>query len=234
MVAEDRLTPKARAAARKILFGAPLATAAIFADEYRVTHPETSRWHYVDIPFEETKYDEARDCQVLTTGDCVIRAIERAKAIVKDASAKPFDRADALKYLVHFMGDLHQPFHAIERKQADGTGDEGGNKVNVTFLGDRTNLHSLWDSGLITHSGRTAEDYAKLLKEQLAGMNETVWRSGTTADWAGESHDAAKKAYVDDHAVLAQPYFDAQIGVVDRRLALAAARLAMVLEDLLK
>jgi hypothetical protein len=65
-------------------------------------------------------------------------------------------------------------------------------------------------------------------------MNETVWRSGTTVDWAMESHAAAKTAYVDDQAVLAQPYFDAQIGVVDRRLALAAARLAMVLEDLLK
>jgi hypothetical protein len=234
MVAEDRLTPKTREAARKILFGAPLATSAIFADEYRVTHPETSRWHYVDIPFEETKYNEERDCAVLTTGDCIIRAIERAKTIVKDVSAKPFDRADALKYLVHFMGDLHQPFHAIERKLPDGKGDEGGNKVDVTFFGERTKLHALWDSGLILHTGRTAEDYATVLKQQLAGMNETVWRSGTTVDWAMESHAAAKTAYVDDQAVLAQPYFDAQIGVVDRRLALAAARLAMVLEDLLK
>jgi hypothetical protein len=156
MVAEDRLTPKTREAARKILFGAPLATSAIFADEYRVTHPETSRWHYVDIPFEETKYNEERDCAVLTTGDCIIRAIERAKTIVKDVSAKPFDRADALKYLVHFMGDLHQPFHAIERKLPDGKGDEGGNKVDVTFFGERTKLHALWDSGLILHTGRTA------------------------------------------------------------------------------
>jgi hypothetical protein len=60
-------------------------------------------------------------------------------------------------------------------------------------------------------------------------MSETVWRSGTLVDWAVESHDAAKLGYVDDGAVLGQSYFDAQIGVVDRRLALAAARLALSL-----
>jgi hypothetical protein len=152
MVAEDRLTPNARKAVRKMLLGAPLATTAIFADEYRVTHPETFRWHFVDIPFEESDYLEQRDCQVLTTGDCVIHAIERAKATIKDTSAKPFDRADALKYLVHFVGDLHQPFHAIERKQANGKGDEGGNLVDVKFFGEPTNLHTLWDSGLIFHA----------------------------------------------------------------------------------
>jgi S1/P1 Nuclease len=234
MVAEDRLTPQTRKAVRKILSGAPLATAALFADEYRVTHPETTRWHFVDIPFEASGYDEARDCQVLTNGDCIIHAIERAKAVIKDPKAKPFDRSDALKYLVHFVGDLHQPFHAIERKQADGSGDEGGNKVDVKFFDNRTNLHALWDSGLILDTERTAEDYAALLKQQLAGMNETQWRTGTTVDWAHESHAAAKQAYVDDNAVLGQAYFDAQIVVVDKRLALAGARLAWVLEEILK
>jgi len=234
MVAEDRLSPATRQAARKILSGATLATAAIFADEYRVTHPETSRWHFVDVPYEEATYSETRDCEVQVSGDCVIRAIERAKTMIKDPATKFFDRADALKYLVHFVGDLHQPFHAITRKQPDGTGDEGANKVNVTFFGDHTNLHAVWDSGLILHTGRTAEDYATFLKEnQLAGMSETVWRSGTLVDWAVESHDAAKLAYVDNGAVLGQSYFDAQIGVVDKRLALAAARLALILEELL-
>ena len=86
-----------------------MATAALFADEYRVAHPETNRWHYIDIPFDATGYDDARDCVVETTGDCVIRAIERAKALVKHPQTPFYDRADALKYLVHFVGDLHQP-----------------------------------------------------------------------------------------------------------------------------
>src|SRR5215831_1882556 len=104
MVAEDRLSPATRQAARKILSGATLATAALFADEYRVTHPETSRWHFVDIPFEATGFDEARDCQVQVVGDCIIHAIERAKAMIMDPATKVFDRVDALKYLVHFVG----------------------------------------------------------------------------------------------------------------------------------
>jgi len=229
MVAEDRLTPQTRKAVRKILLGAPLVTAALFADEYRVTHQETFRWHFVDIPFDASGYDETRDCEVLTNGDCIIHAIDRAKAVIKDPKAKPFDRADALKYLVHFVGDLHQPFHAIERN-----GDEGGNKVKVKFFDDDdTNLHSVWDSGLILHTERPAEDYAALLKQQLAGMNESVWRTGTTVDWALESHAAGKLAYVDNHAVLGQAYQDAQIVVVDKRLALAAARLAWILEEIL-
>src|SRR5262249_17339451 len=233
-VAEDRLSPKARQAARKILLGAPLATAALFADEYRVTHPETSRWHFVDIPFEATGFDEARDCQVQVVGDCIIHAIERAKAMIMDPATKVFDRADALKYLVHFVGDLHQPFHAIERKLPDGKGDEGGNKVDVMFFGEKTNLHALWDSGLILHTA-TAEDYAQHLKQDvLAAMPESEWRNGTLIDWAVESHAAAKLAYVDDNAVLGQAYLDANIGVVDRRLALAGARLAMILEELFK
>ena len=95
MVAEDRLTPKARVAARKILSGASLATAALFADEYRVAHPETNRWHYVDIPFDATGYDDARDCVVETTGDCVIRAFKRAKALVKDPQTPFYDSMTA-------------------------------------------------------------------------------------------------------------------------------------------
>jgi hypothetical protein len=237
MVAEGRLTPKARATARKILSGAPLVTAALFADEYRVTHPETSRWHYVDIPFEATGYDDARDCAVQTAGDCVIRAIERAKALVKDPQTPIYDRADALKYLVHFVGDLHQPFHAIERKLPDGKGDRGGNDVRVKFFGAETNLHSVWDSGLILRTGRTAEDYARHLNDNfLATMSENEWRNGTLVDWALESHGAAKGAYVPvatPPVALDQAYFDTQIMVVDRRLALASARLAWILEDLL-
>src|SRR5262245_11333168 len=194
MVAEDRLTPQTRQAVRKILSGALLATAALFADEYRVTHPETFRWHFVDIPFEAAGYDEARDCEVLTNGDCIIHAIGRAKALIKDPKTKPFDRADALKYLVHYVGDLHQPFHAIERKHADGSGDEGGNLVKVKFFSADTNLHALWDYGLILQTGRTAEDYVALLKQQLASMDESTWRTGTTVDWALESHTAAKAA----------------------------------------
>jgi S1/P1 Nuclease len=235
MVAEDRLSPEARAAARKILLGAPLGTIGNFADEYRVTHPETQQWHFVDIPFEVPSYDETRDCAARSKGDCVIHAIERAIADIKNPKTAFFDRSDALKYLVHFVGDLHQPFHAIERKKPDGEGDKGGNDVHVKFFGDSTNLHTVWDSELIFHTGRTAEDYANFLKEQvLANMTPADWQNGSLIDWAVESHDAAKAAYVNNNDSIDQAYFDAQIKIVDKRLALAGARLAMILEQILR
>jgi hypothetical protein len=235
MVAEDRLSSSVRAKVRKILAGAPLATAALFADEYRVTHPETARWHFVDIPFDASGYDEARDCSVEVAGDCIIHAIERAKALVKNPKTEFYARADALKYLVHFVGDLHQPFHAVEGKLANGEGDQGGNKIKVKFFGEEDNLHSVWDTGLILHTGLTAEDYAKHLDtDTLAAMTDADWQNGTPVDWAIESHAATKSAYVSEHAVLDQAYFDAQIVVVDKQLARAGARLAMILEELLQ
>ncbi|RWO20280.1 S1/P1 nuclease [Mesorhizobium sp.] len=231
MVAEARLSPETREKIRDMLLGAPLVTTGIFADEYRVGHLETSRWHYVDMPFDATAYSASRDCAVLVTGDCIIAAVEREQAIIVDPKAKVFDRADALKRLVHWVGDIHQPFHAIERDS-----DEGGNKVNVHFFDDtKANLHSVWDSGLIRHSGVEAEPYVKhLLDDVLPTIPEAEWKNQDTAGWALGSHDAAKGAYVDNNAVLGQEYYDVQIKVVDRQLTLAGARLAVMLEGLVE
>ncbi|MEZ5873221.1 MAG: S1/P1 nuclease [Nitratireductor sp.] len=110
----------------------------MFADEHRVSHTETSRWHYVDIPYDKDSYDPQRDCAVEIEGDCIIEAISRELARIRDPEARVFDRADALKRLIHWVGDIHQPFHTIERD-----GDQGGNKVTVTFFGEaRKNLRS--------------------------------------------------------------------------------------------
>ena len=234
MIADDRLPPDIKVKARALLSGAPLATASIFADEYRLTHPETARWHYVDIPYDAASYDESRDCVTEMGGDCIIKAIARVEAVISDANARFYDRQDALKFLVHFMGDLHQPFHAIERPLNDGSPDQGGNLVHVKFFGAGTNLHSLWDSGLILHTGKAAEDYARELEgKYLAGKTNGEFAQGGLMDWAKESHDAAKAAYVGDKSDLGQPYFDSEIGVVDERLALAGARLASEITRLL-
>ena len=130
---------------------------------------------------------------------------------------------------MHFVGDLHQPFHAIERSLPNGDSDQGANLIDVTFFGESTNLHAVWDSGLILHAGRAAEDYTQYLKTNyLAGMSDAEWRTGSLADWAEESRDAARPAYVAKGAVLDQAYFDANIALADKRLALAGARLAMI------
>lgn len=240
MIAEDRLAPEVKEKARLFLSGAPLYTAALFADELRASqrklnHEETSGWHFVDIPFEHTAYNEATDCKEdAIYGDCIIKAIERSKAKIRDADACSFDRVDALKFLVHFVGDVHQPFHTINRI-TDGKPDHGGNDVNVTFFGEPWTLHAVWDDGLILRSKRTAEDYAYYLEHRvLAGRLSSEITNGDPVAWANDAHKLAQAAYVDNNTVLAEDYFNRFIPVVDEQLALAGARLAAELTEVLK
>lgn len=233
MLAEAKLSPEARAKIRKILFGAPLVTGAIMADDIRISRPETARWHFVDIPYEADHFDAGRDCAVEVTGDCVIAAIGREEKLIANPDASVYERADALKRLVHFVGDIHQPFHAIERA-VNGDSDRGGNLVKVTFFDDKkTNLHAVWDSGLILHTKLTAEQYVDHLSvDVVPKLAPADVAEGDPVKWAESSHRIAKAAYVKSGDVLSDDYFNAHIGDADRQLALAGSRLAAMLESL--
>lgn len=241
MLAEQRLSLKAELATREILLGVPLSNVGNFADDYRASgHPETERWHFVDIPYMDDgseKYDPARDCAVLISGDCVIAAIGREPPIFLDADQNVFARADALRRLVHWVGDIHQPFHTIERLQ-NGKPDRGGNELKLYFLdaADPTNMHSLWDSGLISQAGMTAEDYVKHLKaDVIPTLGASEMAVTDPVQWAMGSHALARVAYVDANLPgkplpkLTMAYYTQHITDVDHQLALAAVRLANML-----
>jgi hypothetical protein len=144
-VAEKNLTTATKAAVAKILGpGVSLADVANWADDYRITDPTTYNWHFVDIPLAANDYDPSRDCAPnAKSGDCVINALTREVAILKDLSASDDDRLKALKFVVHFVGDEHQPLHAEDHK------DKGGNAVVVTWFGKKDNLHRVWDTDII-------------------------------------------------------------------------------------
>ncbi|TGQ43708.1 MULTISPECIES: S1/P1 nuclease [unclassified Mesorhizobium] len=233
MLAEAKLSPEAKSKIRKILFGAPLVTGAVMADDIRISRPETARWHFADIPYEEDHFDAGRDCAAEVTGDCVIAAIGREKELIVNPEASVYDRADALKRLVHFVGDIHQPFHAIERT-VDGNSDQGGNLVKVTFFDDKkTNLHSVWDSGLILHTQLTAEQYVDhLSRDVVPKLAPADVAEADPIRWAESSHRIAKAAYVKSGDVLGDDYYNTHIGNVDQQLALAGSRLAAILESL--
>ena len=150
-IAQRRLSPAALAAINQILGGeVSLASISSWADDVRDQRPETYNWHFVDIPLNQTSYDQNLYCQdVPNRGDCVINAIERTRLMLADATATNNPRAEALKFLVHFVGDVHQPLHTV----AD---NKGENDLPVSFFTDptskrreMTNLHAVWDSGLI-------------------------------------------------------------------------------------
>jgi beta-galactosidase beta subunit len=231
-IAEARLTPAARAQVQVLLDGAHLADVAVWADDVRRDRPETSRWHYVDIPYDASGYDAARDCQATDEGDCVIAEIARDEKVLGDASRSKAERAEALKFLVHFVADMHQPLHSIERKDPiTGAGDRGGNEVRVTFFGRPANLHAVWDSGIVTRGAVTLE----LVQKWLATQDANTLAHGDPVRWALAAHAlAVSNTYViPANHQLGEDYVAKNVPVVVAQLGSAGVRLAAILNDVL-
>ena len=134
-IAEPRLTPQTRAEVARLLANEPtptLAAIAPWADELRAKDPglgkRSAGWHYVNIGEDDCQYDVERNCR---NGNCVVEALKTQTAILGDRSRPDAERAQALKFVVHFVGDIHQPMHA-------GYGhDKGGNDFQVQYNGRR-------------------------------------------------------------------------------------------------
>jgi len=217
-----------------------LGSIASWPDDYRAdSHNETQRWHFVDIPYDRDTYVESRDCiDDPQFGVCIIKAIEQVKATLADCGKPAAERAAALKFLVHFIGDLHQPLHVISRVDPEtGNDDQGGNLVLVTFLGQPSKLHKVWDSDLILHKVYDWGEYVRLLETTwLPGKDLAALQAGDTVGWAEAAHKAAHDVaynYRPDH-VLDDEYYRDAIPIVERQLALAGVRLARVLTDTLR
>jgi hypothetical protein len=196
LVAEQYLTPATKAQVVALLGKETLADVAPWADEYRSSHPETAPWHFVDIPRDQAKFDRMRDCPVSTTDpkspwrDCVTDRIVYFEGRLGDDTLSQQDRAMALKFLVHLIGDVHQPFHALGD-------DRGGNGITVDFLGSsacgdyKCTLHGVWDDALIQETGLNEHKYLDLL---LAEIKENHWErmdGGEPTTWANISHHYA-------------------------------------------
>jgi hypothetical protein len=252
-IAEWHLTPAALAEMRRLLAEEGfehLDQIGSWADEIRPQRKEASPWHYVDIPLTADSYDPARDCP---KGDCVIDAINRYRAILADKAKPAADRREALKFLVHFIGDIQMPLHGTEN-----AGDHGGNKVLVRYFEQTQgwgknplNLHTVWDATIIERhlgvkEGNLGEPNEELHKAELklAGqLNEGLADGKQELDpvvWAMESHDlAAKYVYPGVVEPGAQPPAQpVQLGedydrrawpVIEKRIQQGGLRLAAIL-----
>jgi len=244
MIAVSQLDPPVAAKVMALLkhdpTGKSLPAVATWADSVRhTTRPETEHWHFVDIPVDGTvnTYDPARDCKPDPKGDCIIKAIERELPKLTNTSLSERERSEALKFIVHFVGDLHQPLHCAERNN-----DNGGGQVTVIFLNQTGhNLHSVWDSAILDNAGLSQTAYANKLIKALPS-NLTVMEAGTTVDWANESHAlAVDKAYTNtdgspvvNGTKLKGPYVKDRTKIVNQQLTRAGVRLAKVLNDTLR
>ena len=236
-IAQRRLNDKAAARVAAILGkGVSLASVSAWADDVRSARPETYNWHFVDIPLAENSYVPARDCRPTPRGDCVIAAIARLLATLKDAAATPTQSREALRYLVHFVADVHQPLHTLLE-------DQGGNQFPVRLYTDPrrrgkqpTNLHAAWDVGLIRVYYYAWGSYVDFLESNwLPGRDAAALASGTVEDWVLESHaKAVKVAYAATKgADLDDAYIAAARPVIDHSLAAGGLRLARLLNETL-
>lgn len=176
-LAARELRPATAAAVAALLAGEPEPTLAGVANEAdRHKTEATGPLHYINFPPGRCDYQPARDCP---DGRCVIAAIERAMATVGDRQAAAADRRLALKNLVHFVGDLHQPLHAGR------AADRGGNTVALRWHGEPRNLHQLWDSALIRAIGSDATRLAARLARRRKPAASIL--AGPPAAWAQQS-----------------------------------------------
>jgi nuclease S1 len=222
-----------------------LSSVASWADDfYHDKHDETRNWHFVDIPFDRDFYNAAADCQLDPKyGDCIVNALARFRLTLADCAKPIADRAMALKFVVHFVGDIHQPLHDTTGIDPETeTGDLGGNSIKVTFMDQKdnphdSNLHQVWDSDLILRKVYDWGEYVRLLETLwLPGKDIAALQAGDPADWANDAHRAAQDVVYNfrpDH-VIDQEYYNDAIPIVDRQLALAGLRLARVLNEALQ
>ena len=190
----EGMTPAAQAEAKKLLAGEPdptLPGIANWADDLRANDPDlgkrSSKWHYVNLAEDDCHYEAARECP---NGNCVVGAIAAQTAILADRSKPQAERAQALKFVVHFVGDVHQPLHAGYAR------DKGGNDFQLAIPGEPEradghggNLHALWDSGMLRMSKRSDAEYLQQLRKIQV---PTVTGAGLPANAAGWAEDSCK------------------------------------------
>lgn len=238
LIAAHELTIAAKSNVEALL-GEPDAASAmerysIWADKTRYSRRETAEWHFVDIEIDSNGYKAARDCP---HDDCVVGQITRDIGILKDRSlAKPV-RAEALRFLIHFVGDEHQPLHCSDNH------DLGGNDVRVILDGDHTSLHHVWDSTVIETIGYDPETVAAQLSAKITPAEKAAWSKGTPVSWADECWNISKRyVYAELRGngiraapiILPQDYAQKKAAIAAEQLERAGIRLATILNAIFK
>ena len=220
LIAEKHLTPEAQHLVETLLGANPidpklkrwcgnstpdlLADAATWPDDVR-NERGNGPWHFIDIPRGKHKGSLEEYCGA---GGCVTRAIEEQRAVLKDKSADPLKRAEAIRYILHFVGDMHQPLHVINN------GDNGGNCVPVGYLHHEPlrnsahpereeyspNLHQIWDSEIVERDMEVSSPhrYADELDRQFRAVSAAWLAEGIHVEnWAWEVHERAESEAYD-------------------------------------
>ena len=221
-IAQRNLDSGTLRAIKKLAGDDDLSRLANWPDEIR-SDPKmgyTSPWHYVSIPTGKTYFDQKRNKE----GD-VIEALYRFEDTLRDPKETAEHKLDALRFLIHMTGDLHQPLHVGLAE------DRGGNSIHVKWFKTDTNLHSVWDEELVEFEKLSFTEYASYLNHFSADEKKN-WETGSYIDWARESQDLRPKVYdynAGESINLSYEYNYKVKPLVEQRLKQAGLRLAYVL-----
>lgn len=248
-VAEKHLDIAVLSKIYKILGGQSLSRVANWPDEIKsepAKYSYTFNWHYTDWADDAHDHDEA------SSSGKLLGSIKEQVAVLKNPEATQDAKVFALKFIIHLVGDLHQPLHV-------GNGlDQGGNLCKVTFQGQAMNLHALWDEGMINFTKLSFSELADYVSQGHTREEILAWKSGNVLDWALESKELRGKIYPENVLPSPEPMSIKQycrkdivvtteeipklsyeysykfVPVVEQRLYQAGVRLALVLNEALK
>ncbi|RED98987.1 S1/P1 nuclease [Marinoscillum furvescens] len=223
LIAEQHLSKKAKKRITAILENETLAEVSTYMDFIRSddNYDHMAPWHYATIPDGQT-YEEAGTPD---QGDVIV-AIERLISELKSKNFTDEDEAFAIKLLVHLIGDIHQPLHV-------GNGeDKGGNDAKLEYFWESSNLHRVWDSGIIDKQEYSYTEYTAWInhptKDQVA-----QWQADGVRVWANESKDYRQEAYeLPESNKISYRYNYKNLDLVNQRLLQAGIRLAGVLNEI--
>ncbi|MTI22985.1 S1/P1 Nuclease [Fulvivirga sp. RKSG066] len=222
-VAQEYLNKKAAKALDKLLDGESLAEASTWMDEIRSdsTYDYAQDWHWVTIPTGKTYEETDKN----PNGD-VIATIQRLTSEIKAGGMTKTQEVEAVKMLIHLVGDIHQPLHV-------GTGeDRGGNSVKIKWFWQNSNLHRVWDSEMIESQKYSYTELANILDEPSKDQVK-AWQSASVIDWANESIALRDRVYdIPEDENLKYEYQYKHWEVVELRLQQAGIRLAGLLNEL--
>ncbi len=228
-IAQLRLEPAVMSTIKEEFSINHLADVANWADQIKGKRRETRPWHYANIAAGEVVYSKQRDCP---EGSCVVEKIKAFEDKLQKLDGRRRHRKEALMYLIHFVADVHQPLHLGNAE------DRGGNTIKIGTGEETTNLHAVWDHGLIHLNGNSLINYATGLAQGIAGEKAAAWVVPGVEGWANESRELAlHQAYpfeLSRHGELSARYMADGRGTVELQLKKAGVRLAHLLNKIFK
>ncbi len=230
-IADHYLSSKAKKAVKQLLGHETMAMSANWADFIKsdTSYNYLNTWHYVNLP-QDLNYQGVTAFLSQTTEANIYTKTNEMIAVLKRPSATYEERKMALRLLIHLMGDMHQPMHTARKE------DLGGNRVYLTWFGEKSNLHRVWDEQLIDFQQLSYTEYTKAINH-ASPVQLAQWRSGDIRQYIYESYEICNKIYatgIKNEDKLSYRYNFDWIETVNSQLLKGGVRLAHVLNEIYK